>query len=68
MTEYTNPITYKSTSDPVTMYYHEILQQSDKEQFLDVMQLEISNHNTKRHWELIKCSNILQGYRVLPSV
>jgi hypothetical protein len=49
MTEYTNPIIYMSTSDPDTMYYHEILKQSDKEQFLEAMQLEISNHNTKRH-------------------
>jgi hypothetical protein len=33
MTEYTNPITYMSTSDPDTMYYHEILKQSDKKKF-----------------------------------
>jgi hypothetical protein len=68
MTEYMNPITYMSTSDPDTMYYHEILRHYDKEQFLDAMKLEISSHTTNIHWELINRSNIPPSQRVLPCV
>jgi hypothetical protein len=48
--EYTNPITMMSSRDPDTMYYHEILQQDDKNKFMSAMELEINNHTTKRHW------------------
>jgi hypothetical protein len=52
--EYTNPISMMSSSDPDTMYYHEISQQNDKNEFMNAMEFEINNHTTKRHWVLTK--------------
>jgi hypothetical protein len=67
-TEYVNPIVMMSSSDPDTMYYHEILQQHDKNDFMDAMELEINNHTSKRHWELIKRTSIKKNVRILPCV
>jgi hypothetical protein len=45
--EYENPISMATTSDPDTMYYHEILNQPDKQQFIEAMEKEIEDHNEK---------------------
>jgi Reverse transcriptase (RNA-dependent DNA polymerase) len=50
------------------MYYHEILQQNDKNDFMDAMKSEINNHTSKRHWESIKITNIKNNVRILPCV
>jgi hypothetical protein len=57
-----------SSSDPDTMYYHEILQQNDKKEIISAMELEINNHTTKRHWIITKRCNIPNNARVLLSV
>jgi Reverse transcriptase (RNA-dependent DNA polymerase) len=66
--EYDSPIGMMASSDPDTMYYHEILRQPDKKQFFEVMEKEITDHNKKKHWKLIKRSKVPKGKQVLPSV
>jgi hypothetical protein len=66
--EYTNPVTMAATSDPDTMYYHEILNQSDKHKFIEAMEREIDDHNEKGHWKLMRRNELPKGTRVLPSV
>jgi hypothetical protein len=39
-----NPISMAATADPDTMYYHEILNQPDKQQFIEAMEKEIEDH------------------------
>jgi len=36
------------------MYLHQTLQQPDKEEFLKVMIWEISNHEKRKHWKIIR--------------
>jgi hypothetical protein len=45
--EYGNPISMAATTDPDTMYYHEILHQPDKPQLIEAMVREIEDHNEK---------------------
>jgi Reverse transcriptase (RNA-dependent DNA polymerase) len=68
MVEYKSPIGMMASSDPDTMYYHEILRQPDKKQFFEAMEKEITDHNRKKHWRLVRRSKVPQGKRVLPSV
>jgi Reverse transcriptase (RNA-dependent DNA polymerase) len=66
--EYIDPISYTPTSDPDTMYFHEILRQKEKQEFLEAMQLEISNHTQKQHWVLMRRKAIHHKHRILPCV
>jgi hypothetical protein len=66
--EYMSPISMMASSDPDTMYYHEILRLPDKRQFFNAMEREITDHNRKKHWKLVRRSKVPKGKRVLPSV
>jgi Reverse transcriptase (RNA-dependent DNA polymerase) len=57
-----------ATTDPDTMYYHEILNQPDKQQFIEAMVREIEDHNEKQHWRLVRRNTLPPETRVLPSV
>jgi hypothetical protein len=66
--EYMNPVIMEVTSDPDTMYYHEILNQPDKQKFIEAMESEIDAHNEKGHWKLVRRNALPTGARILPSV
>jgi Reverse transcriptase (RNA-dependent DNA polymerase) len=66
--EDTSPVTMAVTSDPYTIYYHEILNQLDKHKFIEAMEREIDDHNGKGHWKLVRKNELEKGTRVLPSV
>jgi hypothetical protein len=66
--EYMIPVTMAATSDPDTIYYHEILNQPDKQKFIEAMEREIDDHNEKEHWRLVHRSALSTGTRILPSV
>jgi hypothetical protein len=36
-----------ATNDPDTLYYHEILKEPDKDEFIKAMQIEIRQHNDR---------------------
>ena len=66
--DYTSPIAFATLGDPDTMYFHQILSQDDKPQFLQAMSLEINDHNKKKHWILVLRTDLPEGARVLPCV
>jgi hypothetical protein len=66
--DYENPISMAATLDPDTMYYHVILNQPDKQQFIVAMEKDIEDHNKKEHWHLVRRSTLSPDTRILPSV
>jgi hypothetical protein len=66
--EYENPIAYAASSDPDIMYFHEILREPDKKEFLKSMQQEIDGHNENGNWVLVLRSDVPAHIKVLPSV
>jgi Reverse transcriptase (RNA-dependent DNA polymerase) len=56
-----------ATNDPDTLYYHEILKESDKE-FVKAMKIEIQQHNDRNNWRLVRRNSLPSGTQVLPGV
>ncbi len=66
--DFTNPVAYAASTDPDVMYFHEILREPDKQEFLNSMQKEIDGHNENKNWELVPRSQVPSHIKVLPSV
>ncbi len=66
--DHVNPIALAASTDPDVMYFHEILREPDKEEFLKSMQLEINGHNDNKNWEIVPRSQVPAHIKVLPSV
>jgi hypothetical protein len=56
------------SGDPDTMYYHEALKQSDRDQFIKAMKLEIQCHENRNHWKLIHKSEVSTDQKILPAI
>jgi Reverse transcriptase (RNA-dependent DNA polymerase) len=63
-----HPLAYMTTGGQDNFYYHEILKEVDKEQFIDAMKKEIEEHNTNGNWIPMLRSSIPEGVKVIPSV
>jgi Reverse transcriptase (RNA-dependent DNA polymerase) len=63
-----DPVSLMMTSSQDTLYFHEILQEPDKMQFVSAMKEEINNHNVNKNWEPIRRLNIPKGNKFIPSV
>jgi Reverse transcriptase (RNA-dependent DNA polymerase) len=61
-------IALQATNDPNTLYYHQVLNEPDKDMFIKAMEHEIQQHNDNRNWVPIKRSKVPSTSRVLPSV
>jgi hypothetical protein len=66
--DHMNPIALAASTDPDIMYFHEILNEPDKEEFLKAMQNEINGHNENQNWEVIPRSQVPAHCKILPSV
>ncbi len=66
--DHVHPVAYAASSDPDVMYFHEILREPDKHEFLKSMQKEIDGHNENKNWVLIPRSQVPSHIKVLPSV
>ena len=60
-----DPIGFRASTDPDTMYYHQAMQAPDKEQFIAAIVKEIINHITNNHWQLLPKSEVPAGTKVL---
>jgi hypothetical protein len=67
-TEGLDPIALMMTTSQDTLYFHEILREPDKMQFIRAMQEEINNHNVNNNWVPILRKDIPVGHKVIPSV
>lgn len=68
--ELDDPIAYsmKATSDPDTMYYHEAMKEKDRPQFLQAMKDEFETHIKRKHFKVIRKSDVPEGEVILPAV
>lgn len=63
-----DPIAFKASSDPDTMYYHQAIRAPDRELFLQAIVKEINDHIDGNHWALIPTKSVPKGAKVLDSV
>jgi hypothetical protein len=57
---------YTASSDPDTIYYHEILREPDKDKFIEAMIKEIEQHNERDNWKVVPRQQIPSHHKVLP--
>jgi hypothetical protein len=58
----------QATNDPDTLYYHQVLNEPDKDMFITAMENEIKQHNDNQNWVPVKRSTVPSTSRILPSV
>ena len=63
-----DPISFKATSDPDTMYWHQAMKQPDADKFLQAAAKEFNSHHENNHWTMIERDQVPKGCNVLPSV
>jgi Reverse transcriptase (RNA-dependent DNA polymerase) len=66
--EYMDPIAFAARSDQDIMFYHEILHEPDRHEFIKAMQIEITAMNEAKHWNLGLRSTLPPGTAILPTV
>lgn len=63
-----DPIAFKATADPDTMYLHEAMKEPDAKQFQEAMRKEVAEHTDNGHWEVVLRTAVPEGVKVLPAV
>ena len=63
-----NPIAYKATNDPDTLYHHKAMKQPDKKKFQEAMVKEVNDHTKHKHWRPILKKEIPAKVQILPAV
>jgi predicted SnoaL-like aldol condensation-catalyzing enzyme len=63
-----DPISFKATSDPDTLYMHEAMKAPDTEQFKEAMRREVKEHTRKGHWKVIHREDVPSNSKILPVV
>ena len=64
-----HPMVFLATnSENDTYNFKEVLQQSDKSEFIKAMMIETHDHENRNHWELYERSKIPKGKRTILSV
>jgi predicted SnoaL-like aldol condensation-catalyzing enzyme len=66
--EVVDPISFKATSDPDTLYMHEAMKAPDAEQFKESMRREVNEHTRKGHWKVIHKEDVSSNSKILPAV
>jgi hypothetical protein len=56
------------SSDPDTFHYGIAMKQPDRAEFIKAMKEEVNAHTENGHWELLPCSAVPDGIKVLDSV
>jgi hypothetical protein len=57
-----------SATDDDTMYYDQATRAPDRQNFVEVVVKEVSDHITSKQWVLIPRSQVPKGVKVLDSV
>jgi hypothetical protein len=61
-------VVLQATNDPDTLYYHQVLNEPDKDMFITAMEHEIKQHNANQNWVPVKRSAVPSTSRILLSV
>jgi hypothetical protein len=62
------PIAYKATNDPDTLYMHEALKAPDAKEFKKAMIKEVQDQTQRKHWRIMLKKDVPQGETILPAV
>eukprot|EP00957_Ditylum_brightwellii_P173560 13214506-Ditylum_brightwellii.AAC.1 len=65
--EMTKPIDFAATNDPDTMYYHQAMQEPDRDKFINAIITEVKGHVSGKHWEMVPISKVPKGTKILDS-
>jgi hypothetical protein len=60
-----DPITFSATSDPDTMYWHQVMQEPDKAEFIKAAVSEVKSHVDNQHFTLMRRDVLPKDTRVL---
>ena len=63
-----DPIAFKASGDPDTMYYQQAISQPDRLEFIKAIVKEVNDHTENGHWKLIPTSEVPKGTKVIDSV
>ena len=63
-----DPLAFKASGDPDTMYYHEAMLAPDKREFLHAIVKEVNAHIENNHWELILKKDVPKDAKILDSI
>jgi hypothetical protein len=63
-----DPISFKGTMDPDTLYMHEAMKAPDTEHFKEAMRKEVNEHTRKGHWRVIPKEDVPSHSNILPAV
>jgi Reverse transcriptase (RNA-dependent DNA polymerase) len=63
-----DPILFKATADPDTLYMHEAMMAPNAEQFKEAMRKEVNEHTQKGHWRVIPKDDVPSHSKILPAV
>jgi SepF-like predicted cell division protein (DUF552 family) len=63
-----HPLAYMKTGGQDNFYYHKILQEGDKDKFIEAMKNEINKQNTNQNWVSMLRSKLPEGALVITSV
>jgi Reverse transcriptase (RNA-dependent DNA polymerase) len=64
----THAIAMSASNDPDTLYMHEAMKATDREQFIKAMVEEVEAHTKNGHWKIVKRSSVPLHQQVLPAV
>jgi Reverse transcriptase (RNA-dependent DNA polymerase) len=62
------PVTFKATNDPDTLYMHEALKAPDAEEFKKAMIKEVQDQTQQKHWRVMLKKDVPHGETILPAV
>ena len=68
LNKYDNPVAYKASTDPDTMYMHEAMKQKDKRNFAEAMQKEVEDQISNGNFTIVHKSEVPSDKPILPAV
>ena len=66
--ELNNPLAYKASTDPDTMYLHQDLKQPDKLKFVEAMDKEVKDQMSNKNFTIVHKSKVPKDKSILPAV
>jgi len=66
--ELNNPLAYKASTDPDTMYLHQALKQPDRLKFVEAMDKEVKDQMGNKNFTIVHKSKVPKDKSILPAV
>eukprot|EP00957_Ditylum_brightwellii_P062314 4728441-Ditylum_brightwellii.AAC.1 len=63
-----DPIAFKASSNPGTLYYHQAMVAPERDEFRAAIATEVNGHINNNHWECIPISQVPKDAEILDSV